>query len=402
VIRVTAERTPSWWGSEYVSIRPGRPATVSIDIDDGKEVSEETPLVLAEAVDDIVPASTASFTLKFMRAGRLVPIVSIQEIDLDDPDATSIPGLTQLFTVSQGAILARNTSALFDALAPNLDRTISLLVVATDSAEVFHANRIAFRVGRSGLSVALAPPPSNPQLALSNIQVGVSVMGSGIAVERVSDAGGRIEIASFPHGPIAIDCVAVSEGRYYYGEAMLVHSGQRKVTLVLRHVSDLINGVPAFSNERPGGADIPRLSESAAARDATAAMVEVPSRGRDETIFRASTLIAPSGTPTALLDYEVSTHERRSTSGFDDLWAVSVLGPRGERLFHVVRNVSSQFRYHPQWQMDNTTGDRGGRLDIGHLTAGAPVRLTLVGTAINIGDSEYPTTVRAQLIPTGR
>ncbi len=254
VIRVTAERTPSWWGSEYVSIRPGRPATVSIAIDDGKEVSEETPLVLAEAVDDIVPASTTSFTLKFMRAGRLVPIVSIQQIDLDDPDATSIPGLAELFTVSQGAILARNTSALFDALAPDLDRTISLLVVATDSAEVFHANRIAFRVGRSGLSVALAPPPSNPQLALSNIQVGVSVMGAGIAVERVSDARGRIEIASFPHGPIALDCVAVSEGRYYYGEAMLVHSGQRQVKLVLRHVSDVINGVPALSNEGPGGA----------------------------------------------------------------------------------------------------------------------------------------------------
>ena len=402
VIRVTAERTPSWWGSEYVSIRPGRPATVSIAIDDGSEVSEETPLVVAEAIDDIVPASTTSFTLKFMRAGRLVPIVSIEQIDLDDPDATSIPGLAELFTVSQGAILARKTSALFDALAPDLDRTISLLVVATDSAGVFHANRIAFRVGRSGLGVALAPPPSNPQLALSNIQVGVSVMGAGIAVERVSDARGRIEIASFPHGPMAIDCVAVSEGRYYYGEAMLVHSGQRQVKLVLRHVSDVINGVPAFSNEGPGGADIPGPSESAAAREAAEAVLEVPSRGRDQTISRVSTLIVPRGTPNALLDYEVSTHERRSTSGFDDLWALSVLGARGERLFHVARNVSSQFRYHPQWQMDNTTGDRGGRLDIGHLTAGASVRLTLVGTAINIGDNEYPTTVRARLTPTGR
>ncbi len=227
-------------------------------------------------------------------------------------------------------------------------------------------------------------------------------MGAGIAVERVSDARGRIEIASFPHGPIAVDCVAVSEGRYYYGEAMLVHSGQRQVKLVLRHVSDVINGVPALSNEGPGGADIPGPSESGAGRKAAEAVLEVPSRGRDETISRVSTLIAPPGTPTALLDYEVSTHERRSTSGFDDLWALSVLGARGERLFHVVRNVSSQFRYHPQWQMDNTTGDRGGRLDIGHLTAGAPLRLTLVGTAINIGDSEYPTTVRAQLIPTGR
>ena len=402
VIRVTAQRTPSWWGSEYVSIRPGRAATLSITIDDGKEASEDTPLVLAEAVDDIVPASTTSFTLKFMRAGRLVPVVNIEQIDLDDPDATAIPGLAGLFTVSQGAILAKNPRALFDALGAERDRTIHLLVEATDSDEVFHANRVAFRVGRSGLGVALAPPPSNPQLAVSNIQVGVSVMGAGIAVERVSDARGRIEIDSFPHGPIAIECMAVSEGRYYYGEAMLMHAGQRQVTLVLRHVSDVINGVPAFSNQGPGGSDIAGPSERGAAGDTTEAVLDVPSRGRDEAISRVSTLIAPTATRYALLDYEVSTHERRSTSGFDDLWAISVLGARGERLFHVVRNVSSQFRYHPQWQPDNTTGDRGGRLDIGHMTAAAPARLTLVGTAINIGDNEYPTTVRAHLAATSR
>ena len=59
--------------------------------------------MLAEAVDDIVPGSTASFTLKFMTAGRVVPIVRIEQIDLDDPDATSIPGLAELFTVARGA-----------------------------------------------------------------------------------------------------------------------------------------------------------------------------------------------------------------------------------------------------------------------------------------------------------
>jgi hypothetical protein len=401
VIRLTAERSPSWWGQKHVTIRPGQSATVSIDIADGREGGEETPLVLAEAVDDIVPAATKSFTLKFMREGRLVPVIDIEHIELDDPDARSMPNLIELFTVAQGAIVARNTSALFDALAADMDRTISLLVGATDSAERFYGNRIAFRVGRSGLDVTLLAPPSNPQLGVASIEVGVSLMGAGIAVERVSDTNGRIRIQSFPHGPIALDCVTIAGGRYYYGQAMLVHSGERAVNLVLRHVSDLINGVPALANDGPSASQIPGTSPSAAAGEATEVIIDVTSRGRDETISRASTLIAPRGTPIALLHYEVGTAEHRSASGFDDLWALSVLGAAGERLFHIVRNVSSQVHFHPQWQSDSTTYS-GDRIDIEQLTAEGPAHLTLIGTAINAGDAQHSTTVRARLSASSR
>ena len=78
--------------------------------------------------------------------------------------------MLQLFTISQGTIVAKSTSALFDALAADLDRTITLRVDATDSADVFHGNWVAFRVGRSALDVTLVAPPSNPQLRLANIR----------------------------------------------------------------------------------------------------------------------------------------------------------------------------------------------------------------------------------------
>ena len=252
VIRVTAQRSPSWWAEKHVTIRPGRVATLSLDIADGHEVSDETPLVLAEAVDDIVPASSKSFTLKFMREGRLVPVDSIEHIELDDPAAKSKPNLLQLFTISQGTIVAKNTSALFDALAADLNRTIRLRVDATDrrslSRQLGSVSRRPVRARRDAGGTAI-----EPLLVLANIQVGASLMGAGIAVERVSDGTGRIRIESFPHGPIALQCVMTAEGRYYYGDAMLTHSGDRVVKLVLRHVSDVIKGVPALEKDGSAG-----------------------------------------------------------------------------------------------------------------------------------------------------
>ena len=113
-----------------------------------------------------------------------------------------------------------------------------------------HQGTIAFRVGQSPLSVTLAPPPSNPALAVSNIEVGISLIGAGIALQRVSDVKGRLEIESLPHGTIGLECVVVVNGKYYYGDAILVHSGPHSVTLVLRNVDDLKNGVAPLRVDR--------------------------------------------------------------------------------------------------------------------------------------------------------
>jgi hypothetical protein len=67
----------------------------------------------------------------------------------------------------------------------------------------------------------------------------------------VADDKGRFEIESFPSGPIAFDCVTVFEGKYYYGQATLVHSGPRSVTLVLRNLEDVKNGVAPLRTGAP-------------------------------------------------------------------------------------------------------------------------------------------------------
>jgi hypothetical protein len=206
-------------------------------MDDGKEVSEETELVLAEAVDDIIPATATSFTLRFMQNGRPMYVTSVDNIELIDRDGNFEHALDELFTVAGGTIVAKSPAQVFAALAKHFGETITLRV---------DSNEVRFRVGQSGLVVTLSPPPSNPGLPVSKIAVGVSLVGAGVATEGMSDAKGRFELKSFPHGPVAFECETVSGGFYYYCDAILDHSEQRSVTLVLRHATDLVKGVPAL------------------------------------------------------------------------------------------------------------------------------------------------------------
>jgi hypothetical protein len=251
-IHLTAEVSRTHWGEEYVSLAAGAYGAVSIGLHDGKEVTEDTQLVLLEAVDDIVPAWSPSFTLKFVRDGEWVPMADIERIELLDRHGDlSDHDIDNLFTLSAGAIAATDPAPVFAAMMGQLDETITVRVYAVDGAGLGHADEVSFRVGQSRLVVTLAAPPSNPALRISGVEVGVSIIGAGIAVQRVSDDNGRFEIESFPHGTVAFDAEVTQDGRYYYGDATMAHFGERSVTLVLRHVSDLVNGVPALELGRP-------------------------------------------------------------------------------------------------------------------------------------------------------
>lgn len=266
-LHVTAEVPRTHWGEEYVSLAAGAYGAVSIGLHDGKEVTADTQLVLLEAVDDIIPAWSPSFTLKFVRDGEWVRIAEIERVELLDRHGDlSDQDIDRLFTISAGAIAASDTAPVFAAMIGQLDETITVRVYAVDAAGLGHADEVRFRVGQSRLVVTLAAPPSNPALRISGVEVGVSIMGAGIAVQRVSDDSGRFEIESFPHGTVAFDAEVKQDGRYYYGDATMAHFGERSVTLVLRHVSDLVNGVPALelgppTAERP---PTPRRSGGAA------------------------------------------------------------------------------------------------------------------------------------------
>ncbi len=256
-IRVEAEVPIDQWGEADISVAPGQSESVEILLSDDTEVSEHTTLVLAEAVDDIVPVTAQSLTLRFMRDGRLAPVIRIDDIEAVDQDGNVRVALEHQFRVARGQIVATTAPRVFEVLAPQFDDTIVLRVLAIDSEDGMHQGQIAFRVGQSPLSVRLQAPPSNPALSVSDVEVGIALHG-GFAVQRVSDANGRFELDSFPTGTVQFECVVVSNGWYYYGDATLEHAGPESVTLVLRSVEDLKNGVSPLWTDKADQRWLPR------------------------------------------------------------------------------------------------------------------------------------------------
>jgi hypothetical protein len=257
-IQVTAGLAPTTAGRTDLTVLPGATERLALQMDPEKEMGEDTDLVLAEAVDDIVPVASRSFRLKFMRGDELAPIDSIGSINLVDRHENFERHLDELFAVADGSIVARSAAKVLEALVAHSEQTIALQVTAEDADGGMHYGLVRFRLGLSRLSVTLLPPPSNTALPVSNIAVGVSLIGAGIAVERVSDREGRFEIDALPHGTIGLDCETVSGGLYYYCGGIMPHWGDQSVILVPLHVSDLRAGVPPLTLQ-PNAAAAPHV-----------------------------------------------------------------------------------------------------------------------------------------------
>ena len=97
-------------------LEPGASGTVSIVLDDGKEVAERTDLVVVEALDDVVASTSGTFTMKFVNEGTAVPITKIDHVWTLNRDYNSDATLDHLFTVSGNAIVAKDAAALFAAI----------------------------------------------------------------------------------------------------------------------------------------------------------------------------------------------------------------------------------------------------------------------------------------------
>jgi len=250
-LRVEGTRYPASWAEADLTLAPDSSRTVPIVLADSKEPAEDTELVLVEAVDDIIPASSPSFTLRFMDDDKLAPITELWHADLLDRHGNSKDSVDKLFEVRDGAIVAVDPTAVFEAMKDQLAETVTLQVTAEDGAGRTHAGEVRFRVGLFNLTVTLSPPPSNPALPVSHVEVIVSVVGTAIRIRRVADAGGRFEIAGLPDATLAFDSETVADGKYYYGQTTMRLSSDRSVTLVMRHVSDIVKGIPPLKTTAP-------------------------------------------------------------------------------------------------------------------------------------------------------
>jgi hypothetical protein len=156
-LRVEALVPSSSWGDMSIDLKPGGSGTVSIALDGDKEVTEETDLVFVEAVDGVIWPTFETFSFKFVHDGVSVPLTKLVDIELFDGNHNSALDLDHLFTLTAGTIVARNSAAVFAALAERAkgDEEIEFRVHAYDAATGFtHANRIRF-TGRAQLARGL-------------------------------------------------------------------------------------------------------------------------------------------------------------------------------------------------------------------------------------------------------
>ncbi len=80
---------------------------------------------------------------------------------------------------------------------------------------------------------------------------------------------------------------------------------------------------------------------------------------------------------------------------FNDAWSLSLAG--NGTLYDITRQVNSQLTQPPAWLANSTTGDICKTIDVSALTSSGAVTLQLIATAMNVGDSQLATIVRASL-----
>jgi hypothetical protein len=260
-IRLTATIPPSSWGEAFVRLAPDEVASASLVLDDSKEPSEDTDLVMVEVVDGILPAGGTSLTMRFMRDDELAAVTDVDHVELLDRDGGLVAMAEELFAVVDGAVSATDPAALYELIARYSAEhpALQLRAQATDADGLTHSDSVLFYVGRYRLGVALEPPPSNPALPVSQIDVGVSVVGTDVTIRRHSDAEGRFDIDWLPSATLKFDAVTVADGLYYYADAILVHTADCSVKVVLRHVADLVNNVPGLTRDGcPPAPPLPR------------------------------------------------------------------------------------------------------------------------------------------------
>lgn len=244
-IRIAVTEYPSSWGEAIVTLAPGASRVISVPLDDSKEPSETSDLNADEAPDGILPSGAASLTLRFVQDEAAVTIARIESVELWDSAGEVKESFERLFKVRNGSMVATDAGSVYRRIAKHqkVGQPLSLFAYAIDAEGRNHYGTVSFEVGRWTLRGQLAAPPSNPALPVSNIAVRISVIGADIAFARVSDADGRFAVDTLPDATVALDAEAIAAGVHYYTHATVTMCADRRVTVPLLNVKDLVAGV---------------------------------------------------------------------------------------------------------------------------------------------------------------
>lgn len=134
-------------GEAAADLAPGARAEVPIILGEGSHPAYQTELVLLEAVHDMVPLSSRTFTLQFLENGAAVPIAGLVDAELLDADLREQEYLTEWFRAARAQIVARNAPDLLAKLPK--DSWMYLSVTGRDTTGVHRHNIVRLRVTAS-------------------------------------------------------------------------------------------------------------------------------------------------------------------------------------------------------------------------------------------------------------
>lgn len=420
-IEVDAIVYPSTSGSRTVTTTAGQRHTADVVLYDSMEPVEPTALEMAEAPDAVLDRTFTTATFRFVEANdAVVPMKKVYLAELNPEGDSQMLDASWFAPQANGTVSVTNMTAFRNAIFA-ASGEIQLRLRAEDTRGRLHDAVVTFFLARFRISGRLYAPPSNQALNVAGLTVVGKVLNTPIVLYATTDVGGRFTFPLLPSGNFEFKSESLQDGRWYYGQGVLVLDANYDLSVNMLYTDDLAAGIPEFSAQfaatsagafegmrqsPPAYEDAPPREERLAHEpppEARLIQLFVSAAFRNLLVSRTVALDIPQGTTQVTLKYLVATAEYpyyvQAQSIYNDTWALRVRGgASGQQLFDIARQINSQLRrLQPLWRADGTTGEIEETLDVTALAATAPARLTLYASAMNVGDGILPTSVRASL-----
>ncbi len=238
-------------GSQLLDLQPGDWREVTLVLDDTKEVVEGNELVLQQRTEGILADTFDAFVLAFATNDGVQPLSGIDFIHIEHPQGGIPVRVDGLFSISStGEMVAHDLGTLRALLRQQPNGKITILAQGYDDDGFTYANTVDFYLGRFSIEGQLVAPPSYAEIDVGGVEVAVNVLGTPVTFIRVTDAAGRFRIDNVPIGNVGFDSATFQDNRHFYGQGVIFLPGSRSVTLTMRNVVDIQNGVPPLTHSR--------------------------------------------------------------------------------------------------------------------------------------------------------
>jgi len=246
-IRVEAKLYPSSIGYASVSQEPTEHSQIDIILDEGKEIYENSTLVMDQLQDSVLDRNFNALTLRFLNCdGKSIVLHHVSWINLLDPRGGANTYVEQLFSLQPDGTLILNDIATFKSLLFARSGKILLDVEGYEIDGRGHRKTIEFYVSSYRVTGQLVAPPSKPDLSVAGISISATILGTDLELNTVSDTNGYFEFPLLPKGNLSFTGETVQGGIYYYGTGIVVLDGNKSLTVNMLNTVDLLNGVERF------------------------------------------------------------------------------------------------------------------------------------------------------------